>query len=215
VAADRDPAPPRLPPSLITAPLTLADESVWEGHEVSGSFAGTAAGHVDVIGCRFSGVALTGTEIDRLRLIDTVLEDCELSGAALTRSALTRVEFRRCRLSGFIAPGAELSDVRFIECKLDDANLRMTTWKRSVLDGCVLTGSDFREAKLATTRFEHCDLTRVDFTKAALPGVSLAGSTLTEIRGADSLKGVVITGDQVVPLAIAMFATLGIQIDDR
>lgn len=198
----------------MVAPVALDDEAVWDGHEVSGTFAGTTAAHVDVIGCRLNGAILTGAEIDRLRLVDSIVDDCELSGLVLTRAALTRVEFRRCRLTGIVASGAHLTDVRFSDCKLDDANFRMTTWKRSLLDGCVMTETDFREAKLATTRFESCDLTRADFTKAALPGVSLSGSTVTDIRGADSLRGVTITSDQVVPLAIAMFATMRIRIDD-
>jgi uncharacterized protein YjbI with pentapeptide repeats len=209
------PTPPRVARELSAAPVTLCDEATWEGHEVGGSFEGTTANHVDVIGCRLTGAVLTGVEIDRLRLIDTVVDDCELSGAVLTRSAMARVEFRRCRLSGIIVSGAQLTDVRFNDCKLDDANFRMTTWTRSLLDGCVLTGSDFREARLATTRFDACDLTRADFAKASMPGVSLAGSTLDDLRGADALRGVVITGDQVVPLALAMFATLAIRIDDR
>ena len=210
---EKEPAPPRLPEQLTSVPPTLADEAVWDGHEVAGTFAGAIAAHVDVVGCRLTGVALTGAEIDRLRLIDTILEDCELSGAVLTRSVLNRVEFRRCRCSGLVASGAELTDTRFVDCKLDDANFRMTAWKRSLLDGCLMTGADFREARLATTRFDACDLSRVDFTKASLPGVSLAGSTLVDLRGAGSLKGVLITGDQVVPLALAMFATMGIRID--
>ena len=70
------------------------------------------------------------------------------------------------------------------------------------------------EPKLATTRFDGCDLTRADFTKAVLPGVHLAGSSLADIRGGDAFRGVVITSDQVVPLATAIFSSLGIRIDD-
>jgi uncharacterized protein YjbI with pentapeptide repeats len=210
---EQDPTPPRLAQDLLVAPVALDDEALWDGHEVSGTFAGTTAAHVDVTGCRLTGAVFTGAAIDRLRLVDTVVEDCELSGLVLTRSALNRVEFRRCRMSGLIASGAELTDVLFADCKLDDANLRMTTWERSLLDGCVMTGSDFQEANLTTTRFGGCDLTGVNFTKVRLSGVSLAGSTLTDIGGADSLRGVTITGEQVVPLAFAMFATMGIRID--
>jgi uncharacterized protein YjbI with pentapeptide repeats len=215
MSAQRDPAAPRLAPELLKAQAVLEDEAAWEGQEISGRFEGTSASHVDVIGCRVTGAALTAVEIDRLRLVDTLLEDCELSGAVFSRSALTRVEFRRCRLSGLVASGARFTDVRFTECKLDDANFRSTAWNRSVLDGCLMMAADFREAKLQATRLDGCDLTGVDFTKAALPGVSLAGSILADIRGADALRGVIITGDQIIPLAIALFSMLGITIDER
>ena len=214
-STERIPRPPRLAGDLPAVPVELADDEVWEGQQVSGSFAGVTAGHVDIDGCRLNAVMFTGADIDRLRLVDTVLEDCELSGAAFSRLSVTRVVFRGCRLSGVILSGAELTDVRFEGCKLDGANLRMTSWQRTVFDGCVMTGSDFREAQLATTRFERCDLTRADFTKAALPGVHLAGSTLADVQGGEALRGVVITSDQVVPLALAIFSSLGISIDDE
>jgi hypothetical protein len=47
-----------------------------------------------------------------------------------------------------------------------------------------------------------------------LPGVLLAGSTLADIRGGDAFRCVVVTSDQVVPFAMAIFSSLGIRIDD-
>ena len=213
-ASDPVPRSPRIAPDLVAAPGDLRDDEVWEGQQVGGSFAGITATHVDIVGCRLSRAMFTGADIDRLRLADTVLDDCDLSGAALSRLSATRVVFRRCRLSGVVVSGARFTDARFDECKFDGANLRMTTWQRTLFDSCLMTDSDFREAKLATTRFERCDLTRIDFTKAVLPGVHLGGSTLTDIRGGDALRGVVITSDQVVSLAMAIFSSLGIRIDD-
>lgn len=195
--------------------VALADEASWDGVESSGSFAGERASHVDVMGCRLSGAVFTGVEIDRLRLTDTVLEDCELSGAVLTRLAAVRVEFRRCRLSSFVAAGGDCQDVRFTDCKLDGANFRMTTWERSVFDGCLLTDADFGSGRLLSgTRLHRCDLTGADFSKAALDGVSLQGSTLDGVRGGDFFRGAVIGTDQVLPLALSVFSALGIRIDD-
>jgi uncharacterized protein YjbI with pentapeptide repeats len=85
--------------------VALFDEAVWDGVEVTGTFAGQEISHLDVTGCRLIGAIFTGTEIDRLRLADTVVEDCEFSGAVLPRLAAVRVEFRRCRMSSVVAAG--------------------------------------------------------------------------------------------------------------
>lgn len=77
------------------------------------------------------------------------------------------------------------------------------------------TGSGAALSRLSVTRVVRCDLTRADFTKAALPGVHLDGSTLADVQGGEALRGVVITSDQVVPLALAIFSSLGIRIDDE
>jgi hypothetical protein len=71
---------------------------------VTGSFAGRTASHVDVTGCALRGALFTGAEIDRLRLVDSVVEDCELPAVVLPRLAVARVEFHRCRLSGLGRP---------------------------------------------------------------------------------------------------------------
>lgn len=208
------PAPPRLPPAWTGSPVALADEASWDGVEVTGPFAGQQVSHLDVTGCRLTGAVFTGAEIDRLRLADTVVEDCEFSGALLTRLAAVRVEFRRCRLSSLVAAGADLKDVRFTDCKLDGANFRMTTWKRSVFDGCLLTNADFGSAKLAGARLRSCDLTGADFSKADMAGASLHGSSLDGVRGGEAFRGVIIAGDQVIPLALSVFSAMGILLDD-
>ena len=195
--------------------MVLTDESSWDGVEVTGSFAGATASHVEVMGCRLRGALFTGAEIDRLRLTDTVIEDCELSGVVLTRLAAVRVEFRRCRLSSLVIAGGDCKDVRFTDCKLDGANFRVSTWERSVFDGCLLTDADFGSARLSSgTCLHRCDLTGADFSKAALGGVSLHGSTLDGARGGESFRGAVIGTDQVLPLALSVLSALGIRIDD-
>ncbi|MGH9039598.1 MAG: pentapeptide repeat-containing protein [Acidimicrobiia bacterium] len=211
---DESPTPPRLPAAWGEPPPGLDDESSWDGLEVTGSFAGQAVSHVDVVRCHLRGAVFTGTEIDRLRLADTLVEDCELSGAILTHLAAVRVEFRRCRLSGVALPDADLTDVRFTDCKLDGANFRMTTWKRSRFDRCLLTAADFGMGKLAGVRLHGCDLTGADFSKTDLTGASLHGSTLDGVRGGEAFRGVVIGGDQVIPLALSVFSALGIVLDD-
>ena len=60
----------------------------------------------------------------------------------------------------------------------------------------------------------RCDLTGLELSKATCDGPFLHGSRLDGIKGAGALQGCVIGTDQVTPLAFALFASLGIRVDD-
>ena len=161
------------------------------------------------------GVRFTGTRLEHLRLADVLAVDCELSGAIVTEATLWRVEFRSCRMSGLVISDTKLRDARFRDCKLDDANFRFAKGERVVFDGCSLVEADFSEATLAASAFSGCDLRRAVFTKASMAGTRLAGSTVDELTGAGSLRGVIVGTDQVLPLALGVFGDLGIVIRDE
>ena len=88
------------------------------------------------------------------------------------------------------------------------------TSKQVVFDHCSLVNADFYGATLTTTAFDSCDLTNAQFSKASAGGARLIGSTLDGVRGATALSGVVIGGEQVLPMALSMFTELGITIEN-
>jgi hypothetical protein len=51
-------------------------------------------------------------------------------------------------------------------------------------------------------------------SKTTTSGIALHGSTLDALVGAANLRGAVIAGDQVLPLALRVFAAMGIVVDD-
>jgi uncharacterized protein YjbI with pentapeptide repeats len=209
------PTRPQSPADFDDAPDDpLADGLEWHQVRVRGDFSGQTARAVEVTESRLVGSRLVGVEVERLRIADTVVEDCDLSGAVLVDAVLTRVELRSCRMSGLVAAGAHLRDVRFLECKLDDANFRMTTSERVEFDRTILRTADFYAAKLRSARFSSCDLALAQFSKADLRGARLHGSALADVLGADSFAGVVVETGQVLPLALRLFAALGITVDD-
>ena len=209
------PNPPRLPASLADASGDrLVDELEWREVAVGGDFSGQVASGVEIAASRVTGARLALVDLERVRIADTRFDDCDLSGAVLADAALTRVELRRCRLSGLVIAGARFHDVRFVECKLDDANFRMTTSERIQFEGTILRGTDFYAAKLASARFFDCDLTSAQFSKAELHGARFHGSELGEVVGAESFVGAVVETAQVLPLALRLYAALGITVDD-
>lgn len=192
----------------------LEDHADWQDLDVTGDFTGAAAERVELNGCTVRA-RLTAVDLPAARATDCRFEDCDLSGASLDDLRATRVAFVRCRMTGVVLASARLRDVTFEDCRLDDANLRMTTWERSRLSGCDLRGADLYAAKLGAAALTDCDLRGVELSKADLTGCRLHGARLEDVRGGASLRGVVLAGDQLVPAALALFADLGIVIDDE
>ena len=206
--------PPRLASTLATIDAQLHDEAEWSEGEVSGDFSGLDGGHAEIAGCRISNARFTGADLSRARIIDTTFTGCDLSGARLDEARLTRVELRDCRMSGVLLGGTALQDVRVVDSKADRAHFRLCTGERVEFDATVLTGADFGGCRIAHARFFDCDLTGADFSGARIKGARLHGSTLDDVRGALDLTGVVIDGDQVVPLGVRVLAALGVGVDE-
>ena len=75
--------------------------------------------------------------------------------------------------------------------------------------------ADFSNAAFTSSAFTGCDLRTAEFSKASMKGTRLSGSNVEGLRGASYLRGVVVGTDQVLPLALGVFADLGIVIDDE
>lgn len=205
---------PRLREEDLTVLGSLRDEDDLLGAVVTGDFAAGEYALVTLRECRLVGAALTGSRLLRATLIDCVVVDSDLSGATLEDCQFDRVEFQHCRLSGVQAQGSRFVDVAMLECKIDGGNFRMTVWERGELRDSNLADSDFYGARLPASRVHGCDLSNVEFSKCDLSGSRLQGSHLEGIRGGDSLGGVTIGSDQIIPAALALFAAVRISVDN-
>ena len=206
-------------PRLLRVPTALQDPHLvdgteWAGVEITGEVGGEAeVDSVDVAASRLANLRLTGRRIDGLRLVDVLVEDCELSGLTIPAAYLRRVEFRRCRMSGLSAPNLRAAHVRFTDCRVDGASFRMSAWDTCQLSEVNLRDADLLGATLTAVHFLGCDLTGADFSKSTTSALALHGSTLDDIKGAGNVRGA-IAGDQALTLALRVFASIGIVIDD-
>jgi uncharacterized protein YjbI with pentapeptide repeats len=208
------PEPPSEPP-LATEHSELFSHDEWEDERSFDlDLAGQEADGVRLTRCELHRVVLTGAHLRRLALVDVLAVDCDLSGAFLHEALLQRVEMRNCRMSGIVLTQSNLSHVRLVECKLDEANLRLAQADHVRISDSSLVEADFYEAVLTKSAFDGCDLRRSDFSKASVRGLRLGGSKLDGVRGAMSMGGVVVAGDQVLPLALGLFGDLGIEIQN-
>ena len=187
----------------------------WEDEQVvDADFSGQSADGLWLTRCELRGVRFTAAQLKRLSLTDVVAVDCEFSGAVLHDPSFLRVEFRNCRMAGLVLVNGKFRHVRLIDCKLDESNLRFVDAEHVVWEGCSLAGADFMEASLAKTRFDGCDLRAASFAKASMRGVRLGGSRIDGIVGAGSMAGVVVSSDQVLPLALSLLGEFDIEISD-
>lgn len=142
----------------------------------------------------FDGLDLRGGRIERVELVDCLIQDSQLSEATLESCSLEDVTFRRCDLAVLQLGGTAFRGVRFEECKvtgLDWSRAQDLTFEVSFTD-CVLDFSSFVGIRLKGLRidggrahnvvFADCDL-----RDAKLRHVDLAGAQFTgnDLRGTD------------------------------
>jgi hypothetical protein len=158
--------------------------------------------------------SFVSADLSHLRLVDVVVEASDFSGAAMQEASFTRVAFKDCRMSGSLMPQARLRDVGFSACKLDLVNFRMCEGDRVLFDHDNLRKGEFSSAHLQSACFFDCDLSEADMSQAVLPGARFHGSLLSDIRGSEYLRDIVIDTSQVLPLATRVFSALDIRVDD-
>jgi uncharacterized protein YjbI with pentapeptide repeats len=208
--------PPRLPAALTELHASSAGEGGAIAESVlRGDFTDWWGEDHALERSRLVQVQLIGAASSRLRALDVHIEGSDLSGSDFDESSFTRVVFHECRLSGAVFSRCSFRDVLFSGCRLNQANFAMAETSTVLFEDTDLREADFYAANLSGTRFFDCNLSGAQFSKATTTGVRFFGSTLTELKGGQALAGAVIESSQVLPVALAVFSDLGIQIDDE
>ncbi|MFI0812621.1 pentapeptide repeat-containing protein [Streptomyces echinatus] len=173
----------------------------------------------DGAGARFMDCALTGCVVDetglgRARVLDSVLTGLRGVGTQLAESTFRDVELVDARLGGAQMHGAVLERVVIRGGKIDFLNLREARLTDVVFESCVLVEPDFAGARLERVEFADCALRAADFGNATLKDVDLRGAAPLEItRGLGRLSGAVISTGQLLDLAPALAAELGMRVE--
>jgi uncharacterized protein YjbI with pentapeptide repeats len=214
-SASGRPTPPCLPHDVSSGShLPLTAECEIDHATIQGDFSDGDLEGLQVEDSRIVGSSFTAADLGRLRLIDVMVQGCDFSGADMTEASFTRVSFTDCRMSGALFPRARMQDVAFSEVRLDQVNFRMIEGERVVFDHVNLERGEFYSAHVEAAWFFDCDLSGADVSQVKLPGARFHGSVLSEIKGGEYLRDVVIETAQVLPLARGLFAALNIRVDD-
>ncbi|MEU2085170.1 pentapeptide repeat-containing protein [Streptomyces albus] len=188
----------------------------------------------DYDGVRFEGLDLSGTEgggatfldvgmyrcaldeaaLGRTRFIDSVLEGVWGVGTKLADAELRDVELRDARLGGVQLHGARLNRVLVRGGKIDCLNLRQASLTDVTFEECVLSEPDFSGASLERVTFRDCVLRRAELHQVRLKDVDLRGATELDVAvGVEHLAGAVITMGQLMDLAPALAAQIGLRVE--
>jgi uncharacterized protein YjbI with pentapeptide repeats len=206
---------PDLPSDLETVqPCELVTGTTLEAVRVEELTAASAVYDATVKESVLAGVDLSGRRLGGFRAVDVRFESCDLAGTVLEGASLTRVSFVRCRMTGTVLSGAQLQDVQLLDCSANMLALRMAQASRVLLTGSSLREADLYEAVLESTRIEHCDLSSADVSGVTAPGLDLRGSTLDALVGLSSLRGAVISTEQLFGIAHALAGELGLVVSD-
>ena len=209
------PVPPRLP-------TDLPHEPHWQ--VVPGTYVSGVTIQADFSERRLDGLVVEDTHIvnssfiasdlNHLEMVDVLVEGSDFSGALMEEAVFSRVAFRNCRMSGLSMPRSQVRDLSFDDVRLDDVNLRRGTGERVLFEHVNLQRGDLYAVHFTSACFFDCDLRAVDLSEAKLRGAKFHGSDLSEINGGECLRDIVIDSSQVLPLAVRVFASLGIRVED-
>ncbi|MGW6061379.1 pentapeptide repeat-containing protein [Streptomyces sp. NPDC055189] len=176
--------------------------------------AGQDGGGALFLDCAVTGCGLTETRLSRARFVDSVLTEPRGVGTELAEASLRDVEVVDARLGGVQLHGSVLERVVVRGGKLDYLNLRKARLKDVVFEGCVLVEPDFGQASLERVEFVGCVLKGADFSGVRMKDVDLRDAAEVDIlRGIDCLAGAVISTTQLMDLAPAFAAQVGVRVD--
>lgn len=206
------PSVPAVGEPLATGPVELDGEFECDTMRLIGEQTRVGAGSGRVTRVLAERVDLAAARWEPVELVDTRLRGVELSNTTLRRVIARRVAFDECRGIGLAFDAERATDVCWSGCRLDYARLHVERCTGPlVFDGCSL-----REAvvsgDLSRAVFTDCDLTDTEFAATTASGCDLRGSRLDTARGLTTLRGAVVSVDQVVAAATRIATAAGFDV---
>jgi uncharacterized protein YjbI with pentapeptide repeats len=205
--------PPRLPkPMPVTEPETLTDHA----HIFQSALTGLDYNNLNAKGLileqvRARKVQFLRSNLPGLRVVDSVLETCEVSGSAWEKAFFRRVTFQGCRLMGAQMLEGIFEDVEFVNCQAEGMTIVSAKFKNCRFSKCVLRKGSFDSSDMGKVVFDNCDLTEADFHLAKLKGTDFRTSQVGGLKvGVEDMQGAIIAPHQ----ALQVVGLLGVKVQD-
>ena len=182
----------------------------FEGADFTGAH---AEGH------SFLECSLLGGLLDEAHLEGSRWSECEWQrvagvGLSLVEASLVETTLEGCRLAAVSAWGSTWRDVTVRGGKVDFLNLRGARLKDVAFVDCVVVELDLQEATVDGLSFDGCTLVSPTFGRGRYAALDLSGATLRSPVGLAALRGATMSRTQVIDLAEALAAELGISVVD-
>jgi uncharacterized protein YjbI with pentapeptide repeats len=162
-----------------------------------------------VKGCRLEGAELRGARFARV-----VFDTCDFANTSWFDCELTDVAFLDCRFTGASLSGGRLSEVVLRACQLRLAKLSHLGRPHALLERCDFRGALLMESDFCDVRFADCDLESVELFNVDLKGNDLRDNELGGLKGVGCLRGATIDALQLLSLAPALAAHVGLTVEE-
>ena len=156
---------------------------------------------------------LQGAHLGKLHLTDCLVQAGDFTAAHCAETAWLRVRVTGTRFGGTDCSRSLLQDVTFERCKLNLANFRFATLKRVRFVDCDLSDADFQGADLQHVSFVDSLLAKTIFDRVKLKAVDARSSQLIDLRGWESLRGLVVDDLQLAAIAPQLAVAFGLIVE--
>jgi uncharacterized protein YjbI with pentapeptide repeats len=173
---------------------------------------GQDAGDARFMECRLQRCGLDGLSLRRSRIVGTSFEDCHGTTVDLADTIWRESQISGGRLGAVMLAGATVTDVRVRGINLGFLDLAGAQLQDVVFERCEIGSLDARAATLASVTFTDCTVSELNVTGATLSKVDLSGARLRSLVGVESLRGAIVSHEQLLDLAPILAAQLGLEV---
>ncbi len=191
------------------------DEALHESLRLEGiRFADLEADNVMLKRFVLTDLDLSAAKLDRLGLEDGSVKACDLANMRGTGCSFERVVIEASRLTGVVLVEPRLMDVVIRDAPIGSSCFRFGRLHRVRFERCRLVEADFQGVTAKACTFIDCDLTGAQLSQANFAGSGFRGCRLAGVSGLEALKGAQLAWQDVMELATALAAALGIEVRD-
>jgi uncharacterized protein YjbI with pentapeptide repeats len=164
--------------------------------------------------CHLERCRLDGLSLRRARIVSSLIEECHGTTVDLADTTWRESQIRGGRLGAVMLAGATWTDIRVRGVNLGFLNLAGAHFQDVVFERCEIGTFDARTADLASVTIVDCRIDELNVTGATLSKVDLSGARLRSLIGVESLRGAIVSHEQLVDLAPILAAQLGLEVRD-
>ncbi len=175
-------------------------------------FSGEDAADASFVECRMRRCLVDGLSLARARIAECWFEEVHGGRLDATGSACRDSVLSGVRLGALTASDATWSGVRIRGGKLNFVDLSASRLSHLTFESCEIGELDLTDADARTVGFVDCGVEILTVAGARLSNVDLSGARLTQLRGIDSLRGAVVSREQLNDLAPLLAEHLGLEV---
>lgn len=187
-------------------------EESYEGFWVKGkNMSGKELPSVKIDSCILEHVDMNLVKMEKLKLIDSVIELSNLANCEMFEAFFLRVKMAENRMTGTKLNKLIADKWEMKECGADMMQIRFGKIKNSRFEKCNFRNADFQETDFSGCKFENCDLEGAEFSGCKLAGTDFRGSKIEGMRiGVAEVKGAIFDIEQ----GMKLLGLLGVEIKE-